>query len=72
MPRHTSELTDEQLSELELFLPKRRPSAKGGRKRIDDRRCLEGNLLVLRSGARWEDMPSKYPSTATCWRRLQE
>ena len=27
---------------------------------------------MLRSGARWKDLPSQYPSPATCWRRLQE
>ena len=27
---------------------------------------------MLRSGARWKDLPSQSPSPATCWRRLQE
>jgi len=72
MSRHASELTDEQWSKIEPLLPKRKPSANGGRKRIDDRRCFEGILWVLRSGARWKDLPSQYPSPATCWRRLQE
>ncbi len=27
---------------------------------------------VLRSGARWKDLPSKYGSQSTCHRRLQE
>ncbi|WP_353056824.1 transposase [Microbulbifer sp. MLAF003] len=25
----------------------------------------------MRSGARWKDLPSHYPSPSTCWRRLQ-
>ena len=33
---------------------------------------LEGILWVLRSGARWRDLPREYPSASTCWRRLQE
>lgn len=32
------------------------------------RECFEG---ILRTGARWRDIPEKYPSGSTCWRRLQ-
>lgn len=52
MSRHASELTDEQWSKIEPLIPKRKPSKKGGRKRVDNRRCFEGILWVLRSGAR--------------------
>ncbi|HMW71858.1 MAG TPA: IS5 family transposase [Cellvibrionaceae bacterium] len=31
----------------------------------------EGILWILRSGARWKDLPAHYPSPSTCWRRLQ-
>ena len=72
MSRHASELTDEQWSKIEPLIPKRKPSKKGGRRRVEDRRCFEGILWVLRSGARWKDLPPQYPSPATCWRRLQE
>ena len=54
MSRHASELTDEQWSKIEPLIPKRKPSKKGGRKRVEDRRCFEGILWVLRSGARWK------------------
>jgi transposase len=33
---------------------------------------LEGILRMLRSGARWQDMPEEFPSPATCWRRLRD
>jgi transposase len=33
---------------------------------------LEGILWILKSGARWQDLPERYPSPATCWRRLQQ
>jgi transposase len=43
-----------------------------GRPRADDRECLEGLLWLLRSGARWQDIPVDLPSGSTCWRRLEE
>lgn len=72
MARHDSELTDEQWSRIEPLLPKAKRSPKGGRRRVSARRCFEGILWVLRSGARWKDLPEKYPSPSTCWRRLRD
>ena len=37
---------------------KRNP--KGGRPRADDRLVFEGILWVLKTGARWQDLPEKY------------
>ncbi len=68
MARHDSELTDEQWRKIEPLLPKVKRSPEGGRRRVDDRRCFEGILWVLRSGARWKDLPAQYPSPSTCWR----
>ena len=72
MSRHRSELTDEQWLKLEPLIPRRASSRKRGRPPISDRACFEGILWVLRSGARWRDLPPQYPSPTTCWRRLQE
>jgi transposase len=72
MARHDSELTDKQWRKIEPLLPTSKPSSKGGRPRANERRCFEGILWVLRSGARWKDLPAQYPSPSTCWRRLQE
>ena len=47
-------------------------SKRGGRPRVAARACLEGILWILRTGARWQDLPERYPSPSTCWRRLQE
>ena len=47
-------------------------TSQGGRPRVPPRACLEGVLWVLQTGARWKDLPERYPSPATCWRRLQE
>jgi transposase len=65
-------LTDEQWRRIAAHLPEHPPSPKGGRPRADDRECLEGLLWLLRTGARWQDIPVDLPSGSTCWRRLQE
>src|ERR1700751_6074692 len=65
-------LTDEQWHRVAPHLPAHPPSPKGGRPRANDRECLEGILWVLRTGARWQDIPVDLPSGSTCWRRLQE
>lgn len=65
-------LTDGQWERIAPHLPVHAPSPKGGRPRADDRACLEGLLWLLRTGARWQDIPLDLPSGSTCWRRLQE
>jgi len=65
-------LTDEQWERIKPFIPQPLKTTKGGRPRADDRACLEGILWVLRSGARWRDLPERFPSPSTCWRRLVE
>src|SRR5262249_33302470 len=72
MSRHDSELTDEQWMKIQPLSPKVKPSPAGGRSRADDRKCFEGILWVLRSGARWKDLPRQYPSPSICWRRLND
>jgi transposase len=71
MARDDSELTDAQWKHIEPLLPPPRNSRKGGRRFLSNRACFEGILWVLRSGARWKDLPRQYPSPSTCWRRLQ-
>jgi transposase len=66
------ELTDKQWKMIEPLLPKLKPSCKGGRPAADNRECFEGILWVLRSGARWKDLPKDFPSPSTCWRRLRD
>jgi transposase len=73
MARMTRRLVSEELwVRVEPHLPVRPPQPKGGRPWVNDRECLEGVLWVLRSGARWCDVPVDLPSPSTCWRRLQE
>ena len=71
--RHTKrQLTDAQWERIAPSFPEHAPSPKGGRPRASDRECLEGILWLVRSGARWRDMPLDLPSGSTCWRRLME
>jgi transposase len=73
MPRKTRRvLTDAQRRRIAPHLPQHPPSPKGGRPRAPDRECLEGLLWLLRTGARWQDIPIDLPSGSTCWRRLRE
>lgn len=65
-------LTDDQWQRVKERLPARECSPRGGRPRADDRACFEGILWVLHSGARWKDLPARFPSPSTCWRRLCE
>ena len=44
---------------LKPLLPPER-SARGGRPPKDRRRVLNGILWILRSGARWRDLPERY------------
>src|SRR5437667_7237890 len=69
--RHTKrQLTDAQWERIAPSFPEHPPSPQGGRPRASDRECLEGILWLLRTGARWRDIPLDLPSGSTCWRRL--
>ena len=62
-------LSEKQWARIEPLLPKLKSR---GRPWADNRGCLEGILWILRTGAHWQDLPGKYPSPSTCWRRLQK
>ena len=62
-----TDLTDAQWALIAPLLP----APKGqGRHRAHDRRTLNGIFWVLRSGARWCDLPGEYGSDSTCHRRI--
>src|SRR5580700_4306545 len=47
--------------------------AAQGRPSVDREPSCPGRVLwILRSGARWQDLPEKYPHPSTCWRRLRD
>jgi transposase len=72
MARYGRLLTDAQWEKIRPLLPKQTKHPAGGRPRREDRKVLEGILWILRSGARWQDLPDEFPSPATCWRRLRD
>ena len=64
-------LSEAQWQKVAPLLPKLLQSRRGGRPWVENRRVLEGILWILRSGARWQDLPEQYPHPSTCWRRLR-
>src|SRR5262252_5771766 len=63
------DLTDVRWAVLEpIFRPRRRPDGRG-RPWTDPRAIMNGVLWVLRTGAPWHDLPSRYPPYQTCHRR---
>ena len=66
------ELTDKQWELVEDLFPWEPPGVEGGRPTVKPRECLEGILWVLRTGARWKDLPKHFPSKSTCHLRFKE
>ncbi len=65
----TTKLTDAQWARIEPLLP---PKASTGRPRADDRTTINAILWVLRTGARWVDLPKQLGDDSTAHRRLQQ
>jgi transposase len=66
------ELTDEQWAILEPLIPKAvlRADGRGRPAMHGDRAVMNGILWVLRTGAGWADLPDRFPSGSTCFRRF--
>ncbi len=47
-------------------------SPRRGRPSCPAREVLDGVLWILKTGARWKDLPPRYPSYQTCHRRFQQ
>jgi transposase len=66
------DLTDAQWEVLEPLLQEYRRQDGRGRPWRCARAVLNGVLWILRSGARWKDLPDRYPPYQTCHRRFQQ
>jgi transposase len=65
-------LTDEQWDVLKPIIPvPPRRSDGRGRPWREARDVLNGILWILRTGAQWKDLPTRYPPYQTCHRRFQ-
>ena len=65
-------LTDDQWSILEPLLASEPPSSRGRPVVHDDRSVLNGILWVLRTGACWANLPERFPTSSTCYRRFSK
>lgn len=64
-------LTEKQWQKIAPLLPKLKKHRRG-RPPKDNRVVLEGILWVLKTGARWRDLPTEIGvSPSVCWKRLQ-
>jgi len=64
-------LSEMQWQKIEPLLPKLKRRRRG-RPPKDNRVVLEGILWILKTGARWRDLPRDMGvSSSVCWRRLQ-
>ena len=63
-------VTNQQWQRIEPHLPPAQPKPKGGRPRADDRKCFEGILWILWTGAPWSELPACYGKPSTVHDRL--
>ena len=65
-------LSDAQWKVVQPLLREKTRSDGRGRPWREARAVLDGVLWVLRTGARWQDLPREYPPYQTCHRRFQQ
>lgn len=66
------DLTEQQWKIVEFILPKDPVRSDGrGRPWSEQRKVLNGVLWILRTGAPWKDLPSRYGPYQTAHRRFQ-
>jgi transposase len=67
------DLTNAQWAIIKPLMPVPPRRADGrGRPWREAREVLNGILWILRSGARWQDLPERFPPYQTCHRRFQQ
>ena len=65
-------VSDAQWNKIEPLLPAPKRKRRG-RPPKSNRVVFEAILWILRSGARWRDLPSDFgASSSVCWKRLQQ
>ena len=65
------ELTDAEWERLRPYFPERQMGEKG-RTRREPRQMLNGIFWIARSGAAWRDLPERYGTYSTVYKRFRE
>ena len=66
-------VSEAQWAQIRVHLPPTTTASTGRTTAaVEDRRCFEGILWVLWTGAPWSELPPRYGSPSTCWRRLRK
>jgi putative transposase len=62
---------DDLWAKIEVILAQYDPAKAVGRKRIDQRRALDGIIYRLRSGVQWNQLPKEFGSDSSVHRTFQ-
>jgi transposase len=65
-------VTDAQWAQIARHLPRRKANLRGGRPPTSDRKCFDGILWILWTGAPWKALPREYGTPVTNWRLLRK
>ena len=72
MQRKFWEVPDDVWYHVERWIPAPPDRRRGGRRRADDRRILEGIIFRLKTGCQWKAIPDQFGSPSTIHRRFQQ
>lgn len=64
-------VSDELWAKVEPILIRQDPPRRMGRKRIDQRRALNGIIYRLRSGVQWNELPKEFGDDSSVHRTFQ-
>jgi putative transposase len=64
-------VSDELWAKIELVLAQSDPAKRMGRRRIDQRRALNGIIYRLRSGVQWNELPKEFGDDSSVHRTFQ-
>ena len=66
------EVSDELWEQVQPLIPPAPSHAKGGRRRMEDRKAFEAIVYVLRTGIQWNALPRERGASSTVHDRFQE
>src|SRR6266550_7992534 len=66
------EVSDEVWERIRPLIPAAPSHARGGRRRMDDRKAFEAIVYVLRTGIQWNVLPREVGASSTIHDRFQE